>query len=116
MRLVKAYVRTHMANEVVTALEKLNIHRVMLVHVEEIGEGIFKKETHLETSVGCQYTEMIKIELVCPNEELDHVKQAIISTAKTGYKGDGLIAVSKLEEAISIRTGEMIAKDNMEDV
>ena len=116
MRLVKAYVRTYMASKVVTALEKLNIHRVMLVHVEEMGEGISKKETHLETDVGCQYTEMIKIELVCPNEELFKVKETIINTAKTGYKGDGLIAVSKLEEAVSIRTGEMIVKDNMRDV
>ena len=116
MRLVKAYVRTHMASQVVKALEKLHIHRIMLVHVEEIGKGVFKKETHLETDVGCEYTEMIKIELVCPNEELIQVKEVILNTAKTGYKGDGLIAVSKLEEAISIRTGETIVNDNMKDI
>ncbi len=116
MRLVKAYVRTYMASKVLTALKKLNIHRVMLVHVEGIGEGGFKKETHLETDVGCQYTEMIKIELVCPNEEIAHVKETIINMAKTGYSGDGLIAVSKLEEAVSIRTEKMIVKDNMRDV
>ncbi len=116
MRLVKAYVRTYMASKVVEALEKLNIHRIMLVHVEEIGEDAFKRDVHLETAVGCQYTEMIKIELVCPDEEVELVKTTIIEKAKTGYLGDGLVAVSKLEEAISIRTGEMIVKENMRDV
>lgn len=111
MKLVKAYVRTYKASRVVDVLEGLKIHRLMAVHVEEIGHGVFKEYDHFDSTIGQDYTEMIKIELVCEDKEVQEIKSAIIEKAKTEYKGDGIVVVSSIEEATSIRTGESVLND-----
>lgn len=108
MKLIKAYVRTYMSNKVVEMLEKLDIHHLMAVHVEAIGHGMFKKQKHFDGDMGCECTDMIKIELVCPDEHAEKIKSVIIEKARTEYEGDGLVIISPIEEATSIRTGESI--------
>lgn len=111
MKLVKAYVRTYKASKVVDVLESLKIQRLMAVHVEEIGHGIFKEYDHFDSVIGQDYTEMIKIELICEDSEVHDIKKAIIENAKTEYKGDGIVIVSPIEEATSIRTGKTVLND-----
>ncbi|MCB9719725.1 MAG: P-II family nitrogen regulator [Candidatus Omnitrophica bacterium] len=111
MKLIKAYVRTYKASKVVDVLERLRIHRLMAVHVEEIGHGVFKEYEHLDSALAQNYVEMIKIELICEDNEVENIKNEIISNARTDYKGDGIVVVSPIEEATSIRTGESIMKD-----
>jgi nitrogen regulatory protein PII len=55
---------------------------------------------------------MAKIELICNDECAKRVQKTIIETARTGHKGDGIVAISPIEEAISIRTGKKQLKDN----
>lgn len=108
MKLIKAYVRTYKASKVVDVLEKLKVHRLMAVHVEEIGHGAFKEYDHFDSGLGHDYTEMIKIELICHDEEVDQIRKAIIENARTEYQGDGIVVISPVEEATSIRTGKEI--------
>lgn len=108
MKLVKAYVRTYKAGKVVDILEKLKVQRLMAVHVEEIGHSVFKEYEHLDGDMGTSYIEMIKIELICEDNEVQKIKKAIIETAQTEYEGDGIVVVSPVEEATSIRTGKSI--------
>lgn len=49
---------------------------------------------------------MVKIELICTDQCVQRVIETIMKNARTGYKGDGLIAISPIEEVISIRTGK----------
>lgn len=49
---------------------------------------------------------MVKIEIICTDDCVERVKETILDNARTGYKGDGLIAISPVDEAISIRTGK----------
>ncbi len=58
--------------------------------------------------MGTSYIEMIKIELICEDNEVEKIKKAIVTTAQTEYKGDGIVVVSPVEEATSIRTGKSI--------
>jgi len=111
MKLIKAYVRTYKASKVVDVLEKLKIHRLMAIHVEEIGHGVFKEYEHFDSAVGADYVEMIKIELVCPDGQAEKIKEAIIESARTEYQGDGVVVISPIEEATSIRTGKSVLTD-----
>ena len=36
---------------------------------------------------------------------MEEIKETILKNARTGYKGDGIIAVAPVEDAINIRTG-----------
>lgn len=75
---------------------------------QEIDYGASKVHGHLDSGLGHDYTEMIKIELICHDEEVDTIKKAIIENARTEYKGDGIVVVSPVEEATSIRTGQLL--------
>ncbi len=48
----------------------------------------------------------IKIEIACPDEQVDNIVQLILNTCKTGHIGDGKIFIYPLEEVIRISSGE----------
>ena len=48
----------------------------------------------------------MKIEAVVPDEMVEEVIDAIMSTARTGEIGDGRVFVIPVEESRNIRTGE----------
>jgi nitrogen regulatory protein PII len=47
-----------------------------------------------------------KLEIVLNDERVDLAKETILNTARTGRKGDGLVYISPVDEAIHIRTGK----------
>ena len=110
MKLVKAYVRDFMANRVVTALKDLKAPRMTVVDAKALGDEIGQEVLDISAKIGSTYTKMVKIELVCTDEYVKKTKDTIMATARTGHKGDGLITVSPIEEATSIRTGKKAIK------
>jgi nitrogen regulatory protein P-II 1 len=106
MKLLKAYVRTFMADAVINALKELKSPRISAIDVKALGDEIDPNELEISAELGSTYTTMVKIELICTDECVERVKEVILKQARTGHKGDGLIAISPVEEAISIRTGK----------
>jgi nitrogen regulatory protein PII len=106
MKLLRAYVRHHKAMEVIDALRHLKAPRVTATTVMAVGDEVDPKELHLSSDLGITYTNMVKIELICNDECVEMVKETILTVARTGLQGDGLIATSPVEEALSIRTRE----------
>lgn len=50
--------------------------------------------------------EKVKIEIYCDEFQADKLVDTICRTAKTGFTGDGKIAILDLEKLYRIRTGE----------
>jgi len=48
----------------------------------------------------------IKIELVALDEDISRALNAIVTSARTGEKGDGKIFVLPVEDAVRVRTGD----------
>jgi nitrogen regulatory protein P-II 1 len=110
MKLIKAYVRTFMLSRVLDALRDLKVPRVTVIDVKALGDEVSHEQLEISAELGCTYTTMSKIELVCDDECVEKLKKAILAVARTGHKGDGIVAVSPVEEAISIRSGERIGQ------
>jgi nitrogen regulatory protein PII len=53
-----------------------------------------------------RYMNVAKLEIVLQDEYVELAKGAILKTARTGKKGDGLFYISPVDEAIHIRTGK----------
>lgn len=106
MKLVKAYIRTFLAENVINALKELNAPRLTTIDVKALGDEVDPSDLKISAELGSSYTTMVKLELICSDDCIERVKETILKHAQTGYKGDGLIAVSPVDEAISIRTGE----------
>jgi len=73
-------------------------------------KGFGRQKGHTEIYRGSEYTvdflPKIKIEVVVGDQQMDNAVAAIIKSAKTGKIGDGKVFVSKVEEAVRIRTEE----------
>ena len=106
MKLIKAYIRTFMADNVIRALKDLGIHRLTAIDVKKVGDEVDPDQRKLSAELGSTYTAMVKLELVCNDDCVSMACDIIRENARTGRKGDGLIAISSVEKAIRIRTGK----------
>lgn len=51
----------------------------------------------------------LKLEVVCSDERIDEVVRLIARTARTGNRGDGIIAVQDVEKVMRIRELEPVS-------
>ncbi len=55
---------------------------------------------------GVELTRKVRIEIVCHDEEVDAVLDALYSAGHTGHAGDGKVFVLPVLDAIRLKTGE----------
>jgi nitrogen regulatory protein P-II 1 len=76
--------------------------------LEARGHG--RQKGHTEFYRGREYTvdllPKVKLEIIVADALKDKVVQAILGAARTGHIGDGKIFISRVEDAIRIRTDE----------
>jgi nitrogen regulatory protein P-II 1 len=106
MKLIRAYVRIFMVDDVVHALEEAGAPGITAIAIREMGREVDKHDFRVSSEYGTTYTPMVELEIVCRDEEVHKLVEIIQKKAQTGRKGDGLIFISPVEEALRIRTGE----------
>jgi len=103
---IEAIIKPFKLEEVKDALGEIGIEGMTVSEVKGFG----RQKGHTEIYRGSEYTvdflPKIKIELVLSEAQLDNAVAAILKSAKTGKIGDGKVFVSKVDEAIRIRTEE----------
>jgi nitrogen regulatory protein P-II 1 len=106
MKKIEAIIKPFKLEEVKDALSEIGAEGMTISEVKGFG----RQKGHTEIYRGSEYTvdflPKIKIELVVADGRLDAAVAAIVKAAKTGKIGDGKVFVSKVEEAIRIRTEE----------
>jgi nitrogen regulatory protein P-II 1 len=105
MKRVEAIVKPFKLEEVKDALGQLGMEGMTVTEVKG-----FTRKTDGEIYRGVEYKQdylpMISIEIIMPDECLSVALEMIARAARTGKKGDGVIFVSDVVEAIRIRTEE----------
>jgi nitrogen regulatory protein P-II 1 len=103
MKMLSAYVRTQRASEVIRALHGAGITGVTAYMVR----GLSGEESTFLHSVEpfepTHLPESVKLEIICEEKLLDKILSLIAQSAKTGYPGDGLIAVQDVDRMVRIR-------------
>jgi nitrogen regulatory protein PII len=106
MKKIEAIIKPFKLEEVKDALAEVGIEGMTVTEVKGFG----RQKGHTEIYRGSEYTvdflPKLKLELVVADPQLDEAVNAIIKSARTGKIGDGKVFVSKVEEAIRIRTEE----------
>jgi nitrogen regulatory protein PII len=106
MKKVEAIIKPFKLEEVKDALGEIGIEGMTVSEVKGFG----RQKGHTEIYRGSEYTvdflPKIKIEMVLPDSQVDPAVAAIIKTARTGKIGDGKVFVSRIDEAVRIRTEE----------
>lgn len=106
MKLIKAYVRTFMVDDVIHALKEIGAPRLTAIDVRALGDEIAPEQLEISTEFGSTYTTMVKLELVCTEECAKKAIKIMQEKARTGMKSDGIIVVTPVEDVIRIRTGD----------
>ena len=109
MKELKAFIKPTRVQIVIEALSDAGFKSMTISQAE--GTGAFKTEG-ASPSLDFHITDspVVKLELVCQNEEVDKAVQLILGKAKTHEDGDGIIYISQVENAFQIKTGESIKK------
>ena len=106
MKKIEAIIKPFKLEEVKDSLAEIGIEGMTITEVKGFG----RQKGHTEIYRGSEYTvdflPKIKLEIVVADNKLDSAVTAIIRAAKTGKIGDGKVFVSKIEDAVRIRTEE----------
>lgn len=106
MKEIKAYVRRFIVEDVIRALRKAGAPRLTAIDVEGLGDEVVGEEQEVSTELGSTYTPMVKLEIICDKKDVERFVDEIRKVACTGRKGDGIVAISSLDDVRGIRTGE----------
>lgn len=104
MKMIVAYIRPVVQDQVVERLRKMEVPGASLSRVQGFG---LEADTTGNESYGPQvspYTETVKLEVFCPDERVDEWTRAIAEEAQTGRRGDGKVFVLPVTDAVDVRT------------
>jgi len=107
MKEIKVYIRHGKADMVIEKLEEAGVKGMTLLDANALAEWADKKAFSFSIEYVQKYSKVVKIELICNNEDSDRLVEVIKKYAHTGNSGDGWIFVSPVEKAVHIKTGEV---------
>ena len=106
MKKIEAIIRHFKLDDVKQSLSENNTHGMTITEVRGFGRQKGHTEVYRGTEYAVDFVPKVKIEVVCADEQLDGLLDAIMQSAQTGQIGDGKIFVTDLSNTIRIRTGE----------
>lgn len=112
MKEIKAFVKPNRIAKIIDALTDNGFESMTLSQAE--GTGAFKAKG-AKPSLDFHITDspVVKIELVCQNEEAQAAIEIIVANGKTDESGDGIIYLTDIEDAFQIKTGESLKRYNL---
>ena len=112
MKEIKAFVKPNRIQRVIEALSDNGFESMTLSQAE--GTGAFKAKG-ARPSLDFRITDspVVKLELVCQNEEAQAAIEIILKNGKTEEPGDGIIYIANIEDAFQIKTGESLKRYNL---
>ncbi|TFH12041.1 MAG: P-II family nitrogen regulator [Nitrosomonadales bacterium] len=107
MRKIEAIIKPFKLDEVREALNEIGVSGLTITEVKGFG----RQKGHTELYRGAEYVvdflPKIKIEIVVTEKLVDSTIETIVKAARTGKIGDGKIFVTRVEQVVRVRTGEL---------
>jgi len=102
-----AIVRPFKPEDVYEQLLEDGVKGMTVSEVKGVGNQKGNEEIYRGKSHKSSFVSKIKIEMAVPEDDLSRITQKITDICKTGKTGDGKIFITKLEQTMRIRTGEI---------
>lgn len=106
MLLVCAIVRPFKLGDLQVAVAQLGVQGMTVIEVQGYGAQHGHEEHYRGQSLQVEFTPRVMVQIAVDESIVEPVIEAIANVARTGKVGDGRIFVSRLEQAVRIRTGE----------
>ncbi len=108
MKEIKAYIQRDCVNRMVDELQRAGAPGITIVEIHPVGYGYEPNyfATRFEDAFKrYNYLRIVRLEVVCADQQAERLVQVIRETCCTGEKGDGMIFVSDVSKAVRIRDG-----------
>ncbi len=107
MKLIKAYIRQRKTEEVYKGLKQAGYCCMTFVECEGTGQYSDHEKEHIsEKYPFADAYRVIKLEILVSGENIKAIIDIIKQNGRTGYRGDGMIIVSPVDEVYKVRTDE----------
>lgn len=107
MKMISAIVKPFKLEEVKEALRQAGVQGMTVTETRGFG----RQRGHTEVYRGAEYqvdfVPKVKVDVLCDDDQVSQVVEAVMTAARTGKIGDGKIFVSTVDQVYRIRTGEM---------
>lgn len=106
MKKIEAIIRLSKFEEVRDALAQIGVRFFSFKDVKGYGHEPGPKIVYRGSTYDAGFIGRVQIDILCEDEKVDAIIEAILSSARTGEIGDGKISVYPVEEVIRIRNGD----------
>ena len=106
MKKIEAIIKPFKLEEAKEALAGLGIEGMTVSEVKGFGRQMGHTELYRGSEYTVDFLPKIKVEVVLADNQVGGAVEAIVKAARTGKIGDGKVFVSKVENAVRIRTEE----------
>lgn len=106
MKLVQAYLQPHKLSNVAIELHRIaGVGGMTVYDVRGWGRGRHEAADEKAGQYAGDFEKHVKMEIACADAVADEIVKTIQTAAHTGLRGDGLIVVVPIEDAMRIGTG-----------
>jgi len=106
MKLIIAYVRPELVNEVKQELYRSEVFKISITNALGHGQQEGYHESYRGVDVEVSLLKRVRIEIAVNDGFVEPTVAAIIKGARTGEVGDGKIFIVQLADCVRIRSGE----------
>nr|WP_321409122.1 P-II family nitrogen regulator [uncultured Carboxylicivirga sp.] len=107
MKLIKAYIRHRKAEDVYNTLKDAGFCCMTFVECEGTGRYSDHEKEHISNKYPfVDAYRVIKLEILVDDSHVEKLVSLIRSSGRTGYKGDGMIIVSPIDDVYKVRSDE----------
>jgi nitrogen regulatory protein PII len=106
MKLITAIIKPFKLDEVREALMDIGLRGMTASEVKGFGRQKGQSEMYRGAEYDVSFLPKMKLEVVVPDNVMDHALAILQNEARTGRIGDGKIFVTEVREVVRIRTGE----------
>ena len=107
MNEIKAFIRKRKAEEVIDGLEAKGFCCMTLIDVMGLGRMSDPEKVQLSISIAERFSDIVKLVVVCNEEDTEEVMEIIQNHARSGQPGDGIIYVTPVTHSVHIRSGKI---------
>ena len=106
MKYLLAFISPDVLHRVKDAIILNHIHGLSVSDARGFGQEHAVGHPDYREIPGAELTKKMRLEIICHDEEVERILQAIYSAAHTGHAVDGKIFVLPVLDAFRLKTGE----------
>jgi len=106
MKRIESIIKPFKLDEVMAALTEAGVTGLTVIEAQGFGRQKGHTEIYRGSEYRVDFIPKVELEITANDQLADAALNAILKSAETGQVGDGKIFISRLDDAMRIRTGE----------